>query len=339
MTATMRALHSLATGGPETLELRQVPVPDPGPGQLRLRVQAVGVNYPDVLIIQDRYQFKPERPFAPGAEVAGVVDALGPGVDGPAPGTRVLAMLGWGGMADYVVLKAADCFAIPDAMPIDEAAGFLLTYGTSWHALRDRAALKAGETLLVMGAAGGVGLAAVELGRAMGARVIAAVSSPEKLAVAMAAGADAGLIYPHAPLDRAAQRAFSDRVKAEAGGAVDVIYDPVGGDYAEPALRAIARGGRYLIVGFPAGIPAVPFNLPLLKECDLRGVFWGSHIEHDPAAHRAAVAELLDLYAQGKIRPRIHSHHPLDRGGAAIALLAGRAVTGKVVVMVDETAR
>lgn len=223
MTATMRALHSLATGGPDTLELRQVPLPEPGLGQLRLRVQAVGVNYPDVLIIEDRYQFKPERPFAPGAEVAGVVDALGPGVAGPAPGTRVLAMLGWGGMAEYVTLRAADCFAIPDTMPIDEAAGFLLTYGTSWHALRDRAGLKAGETLLVMGAAGGVGLAAVELGRAMGARVIAAVSSAEKLAVAMAAGADAGLIYPQAPLDRSAQRALSEAIKAEAGGPVDVI--------------------------------------------------------------------------------------------------------------------
>lgn len=339
MTTTMRALQSLVTGGPETLELRQVPVPQPGPGEVRLRVQAVGVNYPDLLIIADRYQFKPARPFSPGAEVAGVVDALGEGVSAPAPGTRVLAMLGWGGMAEYVTLKATDCFAVPDAMPVDEAAGFLLTYGTSWHALRDRAALRPGETLLVMGAAGGVGLAAVELGRAMGATVIAAVSSPDKLAVAMEAGAHKGVVYPSGPLDREAQRAFSNAIKAEAGaGGVDVIYDPVGGDYAEPALRAIARGGRYLIVGFPAGIPAVPFNLPLLKECDLRGVFWGSHIEHDPQGHRAAVAELLDLYAQGKIRPRIHSRHALQDGGKAIGLLATRGVTGKVVVMVDETA-
>lgn len=333
MTDAMRAIQSLVPGGTALLELREVPRPDPGAGEVRLRVKAVGVNYPDLLIIADRYQFRPERPFSPGAEVAGVVDALGPGVTALKAGDRVMAMLGWGGMADYVVTPAQKCFVIPDSMPMDEAAAFLMTYGTSYHALRDRAGLQPGERLLVLGAGGGVGLAAVELGHAMGARVTAAASSPDKLATARALGATEAMIYPRGDLDRTAQKTLSAAFKAACEGfGPDVIYDPVGGAYAEPALRAIARGGRYLIVGFPAGIPQIPLNLPLLKECDLRGVFWGSHIEHDPAAHALAVAELLDLYLKGRIRPVIHRRLPLEQAAQAIELLSTREVVGKIVV-------
>lgn len=332
MTAMMQALQSVTAGGPETLELRQVAVPDPGPGQVRLRVQAVGINYPDVLIIEDRYQFKPVRPFSPGAEVAGIVDAVGPGVSNLAPGARVIAMLGWGGLAEQVIAPAGACFILPDAIAMDQGAALLMTYGTSFHALRDRGQIRAGETLLVLGAGGGVGLAAVELGLALGARVIAAASSEAKLAPARDLGAIA-LVYPAEALDRAGQRAFSEAIKAANGGkGVDVILDPVGGSYAEPALRAIARGGRYLVVGFPAGIPALPFNLALLKECDIRGVFWGSHIDHEPAVHRAAITELLALCVKGVIQPRIHRHHPLADAPVAIQSLTTRGVTGKVIV-------
>ncbi|WBU65713.1 NADPH:quinone oxidoreductase family protein [Paracoccus aerodenitrificans] len=331
----MRAVQSVVPGGTDTLELREIEVPVPGAGEILLNVQAVGVNYPDLLIIEDKYQYRPERPFSPGAEVSGIVAALGDGVEEPVIGTRVIAMSGWGGMSEKIILPAEKCFAIPDEMPMDEAAAFLMTYGTSWHALRDRAQLKAGETLLVLGAAGGVGLAAVELGAAIGAKVIAAASSEEKLAAAREAGAAETLLYPAGVLDKNTQRAFSRKIRELAGNpGANVIYDPVGGSYAEPALRAIARGGRYLIIGFPAGIPSLPFNLPLLKECDVRGVFWGSHIEHDPEGHARAVSELLALYREGRIRPRIHSRLPLEQGAEAIDMLSTRGVMGKVVVTI-----
>lgn len=335
MSGMMKAVQSVVPGGTELLELREVPVPEPKAGEVRIRVCAVGVNYPDVLIISDRYQFKPDRPFSPGAEFAGLVDATGPGVTALERGTRIMAMTGWGGMAEYVIVPAGKCFPIPDAMPMDEAAAFLMVYGTSWHALRDRAELVAGERLLVLGAGGGVGLAAVELGKALGATVVAAASSQEKLEPALERGADIGIVYPGGPLDREAQRVFTAQIRAAFDGAgPDVIYDPVGGTYAEPALRSIMRGGRYLVVGFPAGIPAVPFNLPLLKECDIRGVFWGSHIENEPVAHARAVSELLDLYGQGRIRPRIHGRYPLEAAPEAIDQLSTRSVSGKVVVTI-----
>ena len=333
MTKTMRALQSVVPGGTDLLELREVAVPQPGPGEVRLNVKAVGVNYPDLLIISDRYQYRPERPFSPGAEVSAIVDAVGAGVTTLEPGQRVMAMLGWGGMADFLITEASKCFVIPDCMPMDEAAAFLMTYGTSYHALKDRAQLRPDEQLLVLGAGGGVGLAAVELGRAMGAKVIAAASSEDKLAHARALGAAKTLTYPRGALERADQKAFSEAIRAACDGqGADVVYDPVGGSYAEPALRAIARGGRYLVVGFPAGIPAIPLNLPLLKECDLRGVFWGSHIEHAPERHAEAVAELLDLYRNGAIRPVIHRRLPLGQAAQAIDLLSTREVVGKVVV-------
>ncbi|WP_375460406.1 NADPH:quinone oxidoreductase family protein [uncultured Enterovirga sp.] len=331
----MKALLSRSSGGPETLVLDEVAEPQPGPGQVRIAVQAVGVNYPDVLIIEDKYQMRPPRPFSPGAEAAGIVDAVGEGVTGFSIGDRVLAMPGHGAMAEKVLAKAERCARLPDAMPFDEAAAFLMTYGTSHHALADRGRLQADETLLVLGAAGGVGLAAVEIGAALGARVIAAVSSEEKLALALGRGASEGFVYPPGPFDADGKKALADAFKRVCGpGGADVIYDPVGGDYAEPALRAIAWRGRFLVVGFPAGIPKLPLNLTLLKGCDVVGVFWGGFVEREPGRHAASLAELFRLYAEARIRPEISARFPLARGGEAIAMLASRQARGKLVVTV-----
>lgn len=329
----MKALLSLVPGGPHSLELREVPDPIPGAGEVRITVRACAINFPDTLVIEDRYQFRPPRPFAPGMEVAGVVDALGPGVTEPAIGTRVIAHALVGGLAEKLVARAAHCVPMPDALPFEVGASLLVTYGTSIHALQDRGRLQPGETLLVLGAAGGVGLAAVELGKAAGARVIAAVSSEAKAAVARAHGADATLVYPATVTDPRALTAAFKEICGPAGA--DVIYDPVGGPYTEPALRAIAWGGRYLVVGFPAGIPQPPLNLALLKGCDLCGVFWGAFVERDPARHRSHVATLLQMCLEGRIRPEISARYPLARGGEALAALADRSATGKVVVMVD----
>jgi NADPH2:quinone reductase len=329
----MKVVLSTAPGGPETLVLRDVADPEPGAGEVRLAVKACGVNYPDTLIIRDLYQFKPERPFAPGGEVSGVVEALGPGVTELEVGDRVIGSAGWGGMAEKLVLPADRCIEIPDAMPFDEAAAFIMTYGTSYYALVQRAALKAGETLLVLGAAGGVGLAAVEIGKAMGARVIAAVSSAEKLAFAKAHGADDGIVYPRGPFDKAGTKALADLFKGACGAdGANVIYDPVGGDYAEAALRAIAWEGRFLVVGFPAGIPKLPLNLTLLKSCQVVGVFWGAFTRREPAENAANIRALLGLYAKGAIRPQISARYPLAEAGTAIAQLAARAVMGKIIV-------
>jgi NADPH2:quinone reductase len=332
----MKALISRTPGGPETLVLQDMPDPVAGPGQVRVAVRACGVNYPDLLIIQDLYQIKPPRPFAPGSEVGGIVDAIGSGVDNVRVGDRVLLAPVRGGMAQLAVGEARNCWKIPDAMPFDEAASLMMTYGTSYHALKDRANLQAGETLLVLGAAGGVGLAAVELGKSMGARVIAAASSAEKLALAQECGAEAGVQYPLGPLDKADARALTEHFKAACGAkGADVIYDAIGGDYAEAALRAIAWNGRFLVVGFPAGIPKIPLNLPLLKNCQIVGVFWGDSVARKPAQHAQNVAELLDLYSQGRIRPMVTERFPLARGGDAIARLAARATRGKLAVIID----
>lgn len=331
----MKAILSNAPGGPDTLVLADIADPTPGPGEVVIDVKAVGVNYPDVLIIQDQYQFKPERPFAPGGETAGVVSAVGEGVTGLKVGDRVIGSCGWGGMAEKLALAAQHCIPIPDAMPFDEAAAFIMTYGTSHYGLKDRAALKAGETLLVLGAAGGVGLAAVELGKAMGAKVIAACSTQEKVDVAVAHGADAGVVYPTGALDKGQMKALSDAFKAACGpNGADVIYDAVGGDYAEPALRAIAWEGRFLVIGFPAGIPKIPLNLTLLKSCQIVGVFWGAFTAREPKKNAANIAELLSLYAAGKIRPHVSARYPLHEAGAAIQALADRKATGKVVVTI-----
>ena len=332
----MKALLSKAVGGPETLVLEDLPSPKPKPGFAVISVKAVGVNYPDVLIIEDKYQFKPARPFAPGSEVSGVVKEVGEGVTHVKPGDRVLGNTGWGGMAEELSLEAARLIRIPDSMPFDEAAAFIMTYGTSYYALKDRGHIKPGESLLVLGAAGGVGLSAVELGKAMGARVIAAASSQQKVDLAISRGAESGVVYPPGPFDRDGQKALADLFKQAVGpNGVDLVYDGVGGDYAEAAVRSMAWEGRFLVIGFPAGIPRVPFNLFLLKGCDIVGVFWGSAVARDPAAHQQNVKELLALYAEGKIRPYVSEHYPLDRAAEAITHLASRKAMGKVVVMVE----
>jgi len=331
----MKALLSKSVGGPDTLVLDDIAEPTPGKGEVRIAVKAVGVNFPDVLIVQDLYQFKPERPFAPGGEVAGVIDALGEGVDGLEVGDRVLAMTGWGGMAEKIVVRREVCVPVPESMPFDVAAAFVMTYGTSHHALKDRAKLQAGETLLVLGAAGGVGLAAVELGKAAGGRVVAAVSSEEKAAMARAHGADETVVYPQGPFDKEGSKALAALFKQACGpDGANVIYDPVGGDYAEAALRAIAWEGRYLVVGFPAGIPKIPLNLTLLKSCQIVGVFWGAFAARDPRANEQNLMELLTLWMKGRIKPEISARFPLEQGGEAIRQLAERKAVGKVVVTV-----
>ncbi|MFN3725189.1 MAG: NADPH:quinone oxidoreductase family protein [Allosphingosinicella sp.] len=333
----MKALLSTAPGGPETLQLQDLSDPVAGPGQLLVRVKACAINYPDVLIIEDKYQFKPPRPFAPGGEIAGIVEAVGEGVTGWAPGDRLIAMIGHGGLAEKVVVPAAMAVRLPEGRSFVEGSALILTYATTIHALLDRGKLKAGETLLVLGAAGGVGLAAVELGKAYGARVIAAVSSEEKAQAARAAGADSTLIYPRGPFERDQSKALAAQFKNAVGpNGADVIYDPVGGDYAEPALRSIAWEGRYLVIGFPAGIPKLPLNLTLLKSCDVRGVFWGAFAARDPKANAAHLQTLFRLWEEGKIAPRVTRTWPLAEGGEAIAHMAARKAVGKLVVTMDD---
>lgn len=332
----MKALLSREPGGPQTLVLEDIAEPAPGAGQVRVAVRACGVNFPDLLMIQDLYQIKPPRPFAPGGEIAGIVDAIGAGVEHLRIGDRVLMSPVRGGMAEKAVGAAGNCWKIPDSMPFDEAAALLLTYGTAQHALKDRAELKSGETLLVLGAAGGVGLAAVELGKGFGARVVAAASSAEKLALAREHGADEAVQYPREALDKTAARALTDRFKAACGAnGAQVIFDPVGGDYTEAALRAIGWQGRHLVVGFTAGIPKLPLNLTLLKSCQIIGVFWGEFTARNPQLHAANVSALMALYLQGRIKPAVTERFALKQGGNAIARLGAREARGKVVVIIE----
>lgn len=332
----MKALRSHAVGGPETLTLDQLDSPVPGPGQVRIAVKACAINYPDVLIIEDRYQFKPPRPFSPGGELSGVIDAVGEGVTQWKAGDRVIAMMGNGGLATEVLAPADKLFPLPDGVSYETGASLLMTYGTNMHGLLDRGHLKAGDTLLVLGAAGGVGLSAVELGKAYGARVVAAVSSEEKAAVAREHGADEVVIYPVAPLDKDQSKALAEAFKAACGPeGANVVYDIVGGDYSEPAVRAIAWEGRFCVVGFPAGIARLPLNLTLLKSCDVCGVFWGAFAAREPKANGVHIATLFDLLKAGKINPRVSATFPLERGGEAITMLADRKAIGKVVVTMD----
>jgi NADPH2:quinone reductase len=332
----MKAMLSRQAGGPDTLVLEEIADPVPGAGEVLIAVKACGVNYPDVLIVEDRYQFKPPRPFAPGGEVAGIVESVGAGVTAFKPGDRVIGSCIAGGMAEKLALQAERCIAMPAAMPFDEASALVLTYGTSIHALKDRARLQKGETLLVLGAAGGVGLSAVELGKAFGARVVAAASSEEKVAFARTHGADTGVVYPAGPFDKAGARALADLFKGACGEkGADVVYDPVGGDYSEAALRSIAWQGRFLVVGFPAGIPRLPLNLTLLKGCQVVGVFWGDFTRRNPEANAANIGELMQLYAKGAIKPVISERYPLARAGDAIARLASRGAMGKIVLTMN----
>ena len=332
----MRALLSHEPGGPETLRIDEVSDPSPDRGELLVRVRACSINYPDVLIIEDKYQLKPPRPFAPGSEIAGEVEAVGEGISGWSEGDRVIAATGFGGLAEKVVIPAARAIPLPAERSFAEGSALLLTYATAIHALVDRGRLEEGQKLLVLGAAGGVGIAAVEIGKTLGARVIAAASSDRKAAAAREATADEAIVYSRGPFDRDGQKALSQLFKDATGGeGADVILDPVGGDYAEAALRSIAWNGRYLVVGFPAGIPKLPLNLTLLKSCDVCGVFWGAFVAREPKRNAAHVEQLFRWWAEGKIAPKISATYPLDRGGEAIAALRDREAIGKLVVTLD----
>lgn len=324
----MKAVLCVEHGPPEKLVVKDIPTPEPGRGQVRISVKAVGVNFPDTLIIQNLYQFKPALPFSPGGECAGIVSAVGEGVSDLAVGDQVIAMTGNGAMAEEVIAHRGQVVRMPPGMPFDIAAGFTMTYGTSHHALKQRGQLQPGETLLVLGAAGGVGLTAVELGKVMGAKVIAAASSDEKLALCREMGADEVINY--------ASEDLKEWVKALTGGrGVDVIYDPVGDRYAEPAFRSIGWNGRYLVIGFAAGaIPALPLNLPLIKGASIVGVFWGAFTQHEPALHQQNMEELLSWYAAGKLRPHVSRHFALEEGPQAIRWMMDRKALGKVVLTV-----
>jgi NADPH2:quinone reductase len=330
----MKAMLCKQYGPPDSLVLEEVPSPKPDAGQVLISVKAAGVNFPDVLMIENKYQFRPPLPFSPGGEVAGVVKELGAGVTNVKVGDRVIGSTGWGGFAEEVLAPASRCITFPSNIGFVEASAFVMTYGTSHHALKDRAHLKAGETLLVLGAAGGVGISAVEIGKIMGARVVAAASSQEKVDFCMAHGADAGLVYPQNPLDRDAQKKLSEDLKKVLGAdGANVIYDSVGGDYAEPALRTIAWEGRYLVIGFPAGIPSIPLNLTLLKGCQIVGVFWGAFTAREPKRNQENLAELMHWIEEGKLKPTVSKTYPLARAADALKAMAARKVLGKVVLV------
>ncbi|MFL6718833.1 MAG: NADPH:quinone oxidoreductase family protein [Burkholderiaceae bacterium] len=322
----MKAIVCEAWGLPDTLVVRELPEVVPEAGKVAIKVEAAGVNFPDVLIIQNKYQFKPELPFTPGGELAGTVTAVGEGVTQYKPGDRVIAFVGQGAFAQQIAVPEKSVMPMPPGMDFDTAAAITLTYGTSHHAVVDRAQLKAGETMLVLGAAGGVGLAAIEIGKALGARVIAAASSDEKLEICRQHGADATINYSTQDL-REAIKASTD------GKGPDVVYDPVGGIYAEPAFRSIGWRGRYLVVGFANGeIPKLPLNLTLLKGASLVGVFWGEYVRREPKANMAAMRELMGWLAEGKIRPHISGRYALADTPKALNDMAARKVTGKVVI-------
>ena len=332
----MKALLCKEFGPPETLSYEEIEDPVLKEGHIIVDIHSASVNFPDVLMIEDKYQFKPPLPFAPGGEASGVISEIGDGVEGFNVGDRVIASSGWGSFAEKILVDPNALTIIPDQMDHNTAAAFLMTYGTSHHALKDRADIKEGESLLVLGAAGGVGLAAVELGKAMGAKVIAAASSEEKLQTCKEHAADEVLLYPSGKMDRDQQKKLSDDIKELTNGqGADVVYDPVGGDYAEPALRATAWEGRYLVVGFAAGdIPKIPLNLALLKGCQIVGVFWGAFKGREVEAHNANVDELLKLYGDGHLKPHISSIYSLEEGSKAISDLAERKARGKVIVQV-----
>ena len=332
----MKALRSHEAGGPETLTLDEVDAPTPGKGQLLVDVKACAINFPDTLIIRDMYQFKPPRPFSPGGEISGTIEALGEGVEGFEVGDRVICGVGNGGLQEKVAVAAARLFKVPEGIDLVQASALLMTYGTTIHGLKDRGDIKEGETVLVLGAAGGVGLSAVELAKAYGCRVVAAVSTEEKGEVAKNAGADEVVIYPRAPFDKDTSKQLANDFKAAVGpNGADIVYDIVGGDYSEPALRSIAWEGRFLVVGFPAGIAKMPLNLTLLKSCDIRGVFWGAFTAREPQKNNANIAELFDLWKAGKINPLVSETYPIERAHEAIAKLENRGAIGKLVVTMD----
>jgi NADPH2:quinone reductase len=325
----MKAVVCKQYGPPESLAFEELPSPRAGAGEVVISVKAASVNFPDVLIIQNKYQFKPPLPFSPGSELAGVVKEVGSGVTAFRPGERVMAFTTYGAFAEEVKTEAGRLLPLPDKMDFVTGAAFVLTYGTSDHALRDRGALKAGETLLVLGAAGGVGLAAIEIGKAIGARVIACASSEDKLSVCRQHGADEAINY--------ASEDLRERIKAlTEGRGIDVVYDAVGGPYTEPAFRSLAWRGRLLVVGFAAGdIPRLPLNLPLLKGASVVGVFWGDFARREPKEFAASMQQLGRWYAEGRLKPHVSQTLPLRQAAEAIKLLASRQAKGKVVVTME----
>jgi NADPH:quinone reductase len=322
----MKALLCTHYGTPDDLTLADIPDPAAQAGEAVVRIEAAALNFFDTLIIANKYQTKPQLPFSPAAEFAGTIESLGAGVTDFAVGDRVVACSGYGAARERIAISAGRLIKIPDGLDADRAAGICVTYGTTLHALKDRAELKDGETLVVLGASGGVGLAAVELGKLMRARVIACASSAEKIAFARKHGADDGIDYSSEDLKEALRRLTGGR-------GADVIYDPVGGALAESALRSIAWQGRFLVIGFAAGdITKLPLNLVLLKGCDVLGVFWGSWIERDSAGHRANTAQLLAWCAEGKLSSHVHAVYPLAEGAAALKALEARKVMGKIIL-------
>ena len=330
----MKALQCVELAGPEKLVFSEVDDPKPGSGQVLLEIKAASVNFPDVLMIQGLYQNQPPMPFIPGAECSGVISEIGEGVDSCSVGDHVFVMAGTGCFAEKLVVDAASVTLIPKAMDFPVAAALPMTYGTSLYSLKQRANLQPGETLLVLGAAGGVGLSAVEIGKAMGARVIAAASSEEKIKICLEHGADEAFVYPSGDLDREQQKELSNKIKELTGGlGANVVYDPVGGSFSEPALRAMAWEGRFLVIGFAAGeIPKLPLNLALLKNCQIVGVFWGAWTLMFPAEYERNLQELFDLHADGKINPEISDRFSLEESAAAIAHLKDRKAKGKVII-------
>jgi len=323
----MKAVLCKEYGMPETLVIEEVAAPRAGKGQVVVTVKACGVNFPDTLIIQGKYQFKPPMPFSPGSEVAGIVKEVGEGVTGISVGEHVIASTGWGGFAEEVVVPASKITSMPAGLDFTIASAFVLTYGTAHHALKDRAQIQPGETLLVLGAAGGVGIAAIEIGRQLGARVIAAASSEEKLAVCRQHGASEGINYSSEDL--------RERIKQITGGkGIDVIFDPVGGSYSEPALRSMAWKGRFLVVGFAGGeIPRIPLNLTLLKGCSIVGVFWGAFTEREPQRNAENLQELMGWLSRGILKPHISATYPLERAADALYDMLNRKVLGKAVLV------
>jgi NADPH2:quinone reductase len=323
----MKAVLCKDWGPPDTLVVEDVPSPKPGKGQLLVSVKASGVNFPDVLLIQNKYQFKPELPFSPGSEIAGVVRQVGEGVHGFMPGDRVMAHIRSGGYAEEVVVDEAHVAPVPAGLDFTVAASFGLVYATAYHALKDRAGIQSGETLLVLGAAGGVGLAAVELGKLFGARVVACASSDEKLETCRRFGAEVTINYEREDLREALKNL---------GGAVDIVVDPVGGKYSEPAVRAMAWKGRYLVVGFASGqIPKIPLNLVLLKGCSIVGVFWGEFARRERDLNAANLRELTTWLRAKKIKPLVSANYPLERAADALKDMMNRKVQGKVVLTTD----
>lgn len=331
----MRALRSHTPGGPATLSLDDLPDPTPSTNEVLIDVRVAALNYPDVLIIEDRYQMRPPRPFAPGAEVAGVVIEVGGGVTRFRPGDRVIGTAAFGGLATKLVVPQTNCLAIAEGVPFDEAAALIVTFATSYYALRGCAKIQSGETVLVLGATGGIGNAAIQLAKALGARVVAATSTPQKAALAHAAGADATIVYSARLATRDHQRAFTEALKRE--GPIDVIIDPVGGSFSESAFRAISWHGRHLVIGFTAGIPSLPLNLALLKGASVIGVFYGDFARREPALRDAYLTEIVRLHGAGKIRPNISRRFPLHRAAEGLEILADRSATGKIVIEMERT--